>query len=118
MRISKKGDVILGIKHLEKFVYSLPDGDYFVEFYQEKNLRKNYFKKLEIISNDLGYTKNELHQMCKELLNSVFKDPENLNVTDFGSIEEYSTKYLSPQGWKCYLDSISLWCLDNFDYVI
>lgn len=108
----------MGKESLLKHIDSLPDGDYFIEIYVEKDLRKVYFKKLETLSKDVGYSKNELHEMCRDLLKLVFQDPDNLNVIDFNDIKSYSTKYLSPQGWKCYIDSVTLWCLDHFDYVI
>lgn len=71
------GSITDGKKTLRAYIQSLKDGDYAVkieEWKDKRSLRQNalYWRWLEVIGNELGYYKDELHEVFIDQFSDVW----------------------------------------------
>jgi len=108
---------------LFEHLVNLEDGTYnlFVEKTQVGSAK--YFFYRDVIAEHLGYgtrkEKEQLHGFLKEeLLPSVFKNPDNLCTENYEEIDEYSTKWLSDQGWFNLNRALEIYAVSKWDVIL
>lgn len=74
--------------------------------------RNSYFRLLDIVVKETGNSKQELHKVwTTQIFSFLLENPLNFNTEN---IENYSTKYLSEQGWETFYSEFRHFCLDKF----
>ena len=102
------------LNYFKETINNLEEGTYEIEirkiFSKTKNdYLKLYFLNVKEISNHLGYSKQEVHEIMKNMfLLKVYKNPENINTENYEELT-ISTKFLSFTGWEIYLKFIKDW---------
>lgn len=114
IRIDKGRTVILKVEELYKWLKTLPDGSYTLTIKQkekpQRSVQQNryYWKVCEIISDEIGYTPDEIHALFK----SMYLKTHHLLTTKTGNKEVEivkSTTDLTTTEFENYLSSIKQW---------
>jgi hypothetical protein len=100
---------------LREYLTSLPDGDYTIEVYKIKSsrsLEQNalYWKWIKVISEDLGYYPEELHEAFIEQFAPVYT-ARDLNGKP--KQKRTRTSNMSVEQMGKYLDRISHFCAEH-----
>jgi len=75
--------------------------------------RKSYFHLLDVVCRETGNSKEFLHSFwTTKIFPFLIENPDNFNRE---TVEEYSTKYLSEQGWNTFLSEFRHFCLNQFN---
>jgi glutathionylspermidine synthase len=112
-----KGKILNGIfsSNKEKFkrlISRMPDGDYLMVFVKVSDKSPSEWMKyyrviLAEVSQQVGESKEELHNMLKDELDSVIHKGQEL-----------STKSLDTEQWQMYMDKVSEFLHKNYDFIL
>ena len=90
----------------------MPDGDYLMFLIKISDKSPSEWMKfyrviISDVSQSVGESKEDLHQMLKECLDGVIKPGA-----------EVSTKSLDTAQWQLYMDKVSEFLHKNYDYIL
>lgn len=130
----KNGRIVKGRETLAKLIENLPDGEYIwpapvtmAEPHTVDEWRKLYFFLRDTLheETDTGYTKQELHDAIKEqLIKQLWHDwkttgaPYIREDIAIPMTDSYSTRWLTPQGWKEYVRRFKEFAMETFEIYI
>jgi hypothetical protein len=119
----QKGKLVDRNSFLE-YLVNQEDGFYNVFVEKTQVGQAKYFHYRDIVADYLGYNtsaeKKDLHNYLKrELLPLVFKDPDNLNISeDLYHTLAYSTKFLSDKGWFDLNKSFEIYAMSKWEVLL
>lgn len=121
----------IAIKKAEEFAYQHPniqgvldgftDGRYLVSFQrldpksEEKDYRACYFAKVQMLGDEVGHTKYEMHELIKEHVLKPMVDGMSELFANEGIV---STTALDLEGWLVFLERLDFWAWDNYHVIL
>ncbi len=124
----------IGIKEGGAFKYQHPnmtgvlegftDGRYLVSFQrldpksEEKDYRGCYFAKVQMLGDEVGHTKYEMHNLIKEHVLTPMVEEIPTIYREARLRKEITTRGLTLEGWSILLERLDFWAWDNYHVIL
>lgn len=102
----------------------LYDGVYLVSFQRIapkstiKDFRAAYFAKIDILADETGHTRYEMHDIVKNYVLSDLAESLPEVIESKGEEFAVSTKGLTIEGWPILLERLDLWAFTEYNVIL
>jgi hypothetical protein len=118
----KSGKLSYNREKMQHFIEKLDDGTYLMSLQRIepksdiKDYRACYFAKIDILKDEVGEGRYDLHELVKENVISVMAD----EVSEVFLHEEWglSTRNLTLEGWRIFLERFDLWAFTEYNVIL